>query len=122
MFLIDILVVQFLKAKNKIFKESILYIHISEEERFEIKLKGEIKMKNEIKAILENEGINLQGISLEKPIEEKEITLALVTSEGIKDFKVTQALLTLLNRKTRSIYFGSTETTGKKVGVILTWQ
>jgi len=79
-------------------------------------------MKNEIKAILENKGINLQGISLEKPIGEKEITLVLVTSEGIKEFIVTQALGTLLNRKTRSIYFGSTEETGKKFGVILAWQ
>lgn len=78
-------------------------------------------MKNEVEAILNNEGVNVQGMSLDKVKVRNTARLVLVTREGMKEFVITHALLNFMKGQ-KSIYFGSTGKRGKKVGVILTWE
>jgi len=79
-------------------------------------------MKNEIEQILNNSGTNVQGMSLEQVRVRHRARLILVTEKGTKEFTVTASLINFMKGLNKSIWFGSTDKRGKKMGMILIWE
>ena len=77
-----------------------------------------------IKRIIENKGINIQMLGLDRPkSDENTLKLYIVDEKyGLKEFAVTNSISDLINRKTNCLVFGTTKSNGKKIGVVLVWE
>jgi len=77
-----------------------------------------------IKRIIENKGINIQMLGLDRPkSDENTLKLYIVDEKyGLKEFAVTNSISDLINRKTNGLVFGTTKSNGEKIGVVLVWE
>ncbi len=77
-----------------------------------------------MKAITVHKGVNAQILGTESPDENDNTIMLYIVDEkhGVKEFRVTHALMNLLERKSYGIAYGTTrEADKRKVGVVMAW-
>lgn len=82
------------------------------------------RIKGLMKAMVTHKGINVQTLGTEPPLPTDNTIMLYIVDEkhGIKEFRVTHALIELLERKTYGIAYGTTrEKDKRKVGVVMAW-
>lgn len=82
------------------------------------------RIKTLVKALIEQKGVNVQTLGTTPPLPTDNTIMLYIVDEkhGIKEFRVTHALMELLERKSYGIAYGTTREADKsKVGVVMAW-